>query len=94
VDSEIQGGEELELEKLGDLNLVEEEALLAEDEMSEVFPESPVRKYLHIVARRPPAGECKSLSPFTGFIRIYDCSSYHKSTVRTTTRSQLFGAWG
>jgi hypothetical protein len=47
VDSDIQGGEELEPEKLGELYLVEEEALLAEDEMSKVFPESPVRKYLH-----------------------------------------------
>jgi len=59
VDSDIKGSEELELEKLGELILVEEEALLPEDEMSEVFPESPVRKYLHIVVRRPPASESK-----------------------------------
>jgi hypothetical protein len=58
VNSDIQGGEELEPEKLGELDVVEEEALLAGNEMSEVFPESPVRKYLHIVVRRPPA-ECK-----------------------------------
>jgi hypothetical protein len=32
----------LELEKLGELDLVEEEGLLAGDEMSEVFLESPV----------------------------------------------------
>jgi hypothetical protein len=92
VDSDIQGGEELEPEKLGELDLTEDESLLPVEKLFKVFVDAPAEGHLHIVVRRPPpAGECEWLS---AFISVNDFSSYHKSTVRTTTRSQLFGAWG
>lgn len=60
-------------EKLNKLNFVNEESLLPMDKLQEVFSESPVPKYLHIIVRVPPAGECKWLSTF---IIVHDFSSY------------------
>jgi hypothetical protein len=50
-------------ENLG--KLVDEESLSPVDGLSDVFPESLVRKHLHIVVRAPPTGECEWLAVTT-----------------------------
>jgi hypothetical protein len=85
VDSDIQGGEELEPEKLGELNLTDDESLLSVEKLFKVFVDAPAEGHLHIVVRRPPAGECEWLS---AFISVHDFSSCSpKSVLRTTTRT-------
>ncbi|KIM72350.1 hypothetical protein PILCRDRAFT_93498 [Piloderma croceum F 1598] len=54
VDSDIQGGEELEPEQLGELNLTEDESLLPVEKLFKVFVDAPAEGHLHIVVRRPP----------------------------------------
>jgi hypothetical protein len=49
-------------QSIDELNLVDGEALLPVEELSEIFPD-PARKYLHIVVRCPPSG--KSARPFS-----------------------------
>jgi hypothetical protein len=86
VDSDIQGGEELEPEKLGELDLTEDESLLPVEKLFKVFVDAPAEGHLHIVVRRPPAGECERLSPFTVTLHNLDSSS-PISALRAATRT-------
>ena len=42
---------------LGRLSLVEEESLLPVEDLSNIFPDLPVKRHLHLVVQRPPAEE-------------------------------------